>query len=211
MRILLIAPESDLGTLAELIAAAGENQPTILHGWVGHREVLAALRRDVYDIIHFAGHGTTMRLELSDGPLAVEMFISAMEKRPQLIFLNSCRSLAAAAQMHRHGANYVIGWRDEVNDKIAGEFAVSFYNTLKLNNNPLATFGTARSILVEFYPEQELPVLLNGRMLTMEQEIEALRRKIEENKQIGINLFWRIAILLAGGIGLAALLVALVR
>lgn len=212
MRILIVAPDSDLAVLAELIAAAGENQPTILHGLVSHRELLASLRGAAFDIIHFAGHGQTMRLTLSDGELSTEMLISSLDnqKRPNLIFLNACKSLPAAAQLHRHGANYVIGWRDDVTDQVAGEFAVAFYNTLKLNSHPHRSFDIARRMMTEFHPGIEQPVVLNGRMLTMEEEIADLRSRIEAGREEDF-LFWRLATLGAGALGLVGLVLALLR
>lgn len=212
MRILLVAPDSDLAVLAELIAAAGENQPTILHGNIGHRELLASLRGSVYDIIHFAGHGQTMRLTLSDGELSTEMLISSLDnqKRPNLIFLNACKSLSAAAQLYRHGANYVIGWRDDVSDTVAGEFAVAFYNTLKLNAHPHRAFDIARRMMTEFHPGAEQPVILNGRMLSLEDEIAKLRSQIEEGRDDNF-LIWRLATIGAGVLGLVGLVLALLR
>lgn len=214
MRTLIIAPDSDLAVLAELIAAAGENRPTILHGTVGHRELLSALRGDAYDIIHFAGHGQTMRLTLSDGELSTDMVTSSIEnhKRPNLIFLNACKTLPAAIQLHQHGANYVIGWRDDVNDRVAGEFAVAFYNTLKLNDQPLRAFDIAKRMMTEVHPGAEQPVILNGRMLAMEQEIADLRSRIAAGAvRARRTLFWRLATAGAWLAGLVGLVLALMQ
>lgn len=212
MKILIVAPESNLAVLAELIAAAGENQPTILYGNVGHRELLSALRGSAYDIIHFAGHGDSMSLSLSDGDLSTEMLTSSLEnqKRPNLIFLNACKSLPAAARLHQHGANYVIGWRDLINDQVAGEFAVTFYNTLKLNNNPQRAFDIARQAIDGLHPGIESPVILNGRMLLMEKTIDGLRKEIEALKS-GNTLVWRVIMLGAGAISLIALTLQILR
>jgi len=181
MRILLIAPASDLQVLSELIAAAGgQNTPTILNGLVTHREVLSNLRSTQFDIIHFAGHGNTMQLELSDGPLSVEMFVNALgDKRPRLIVLNACRSLVPAARLHSHGADYVVGWRDDVGDNVANQFAVTFYNSLKLSDSVSSAFRTAIQLLDSTHPGVEIPVVLNGRQRALTEQVSDLQQRID--------------------------------
>lgn len=184
MRILIVAPNSDLQNLAELIAAAGESQPTILHQTVTNRELLNTLRGGQYQIVHFAGHGERMELELNDGPLSVDMLSSAIQEgtQPMLMFFNSCASLPAAAHMHSYGVGYVIGWRQEdLSDDPAGSFAVTFYNTLRLNGFDVhRAFATATEGMHRHYPGYEEPVLINGRMAVLLKEMDALRALLKD-------------------------------
>jgi len=209
--VLIIAPGSELQVLAELITASGGNQPTILHGIVSHREVLATIRRQHFDIMHFAGHGDSMELELSDGPLAVEMLASAIgENRTELIILNACRSLPAAVTLHARGISYVIGWRDDVHDVAAENFAVSFFNTLRLNGDVHQSFDTASQIMQRSYEDEEPPMLLNGQFSKMQGKIDSLQNQLLHTSDSDV-LYWRIGTVIAGLIGLTGVVLALMH
>jgi len=178
MKVLIVAPFSDLATLTELISAAGQNTPTILNGTVTHRELLATLKTAEFDIVHFAGHGETMTLEMSDGLLSIDMLASAISKHPTLVFLNACKSLPAAAAMYSYGTGYAIGWRDDVPDRIAEEFAVVFYRTLALNGGQIRkAFDTAEDGIQRSHPGAEMPTLLNGRMTSIVRELEDFKER----------------------------------
>ena len=184
MRILIVAPDSDLKNLAELVEAAGENVPTVLRGTVTGRELLQRLRSEPYDVVHFAGHGTTMELGLSDGPLSVELLSSAIQEgmHPRLMFFNACASLPQAAQLHGYGVGYTIGWRQEgVPDRAAGAFAVAFYNSLRLNGgNIRRAFDGAVDGLRRHFAEVEEPVIINGRLAALLTEVAELRMSVKD-------------------------------
>ncbi len=178
MRILIVAPLADLSTLTELISAVGNNLPTILNGTVTHRELLATLKTAEFDIVHFAGHGASMTLEMSDGPLSIDLLASAIAKHPALVFLNACESLPAAAAMYSYGTGYAIGWRDGVPDVVAEEFGVVFYRTLALNGGQIRkAFDTAEDAVTRTHPGAELPTLLNGRMTSIMQELQEFKER----------------------------------
>ena len=183
MRILIVAPDGDLGNLAELVEAAGENVPIVLRGTVTGRELLQRLRSERYDVAHFAGHGTSMELGLSDGPLSVELLSSAIQEgmHPRLMFFNACASLPQAAQLHGYGVGYTIGWRQEgVSDKAAGAFAVTFYNSLRLNGGDIRrAFDGAVNMLQRHYPDCEEPIIINGRMAALLTEVTELRMLVK--------------------------------
>lgn len=191
MRILIVAPDSDLQNLAELIEAVGENVPTVLRGTVTGRELLQRLRSEPYDVVHFAGHGTTMDLGLSDGPLSVELLSSAIQEgmHPRLMFFNACASLPQAAQLHGYGVGYTIGWRQEsVPDKAAGAFAVTFYNSLRLNGgNIRRAFDGAVDGLRRHFSEVEEPVIINGRLAALLTEVADLRMSVKNRNAQAFN------------------------
>ena len=182
MRILIVAPDSNLNNLAELIEAVGENIATPLRETVTGRELLQRLRSEQYDVVHFAGHGETMELGLSDGPLSIELLSSAIQEgtHPRLMFFNACASLPAAANLHGYGVGYTIGWRqDGVPDKAASSFAVAFYNTLRLNGgNIRRAFDSAIDMLRRHYPDCEEPIVINGRMAALLEEVVQLRESV---------------------------------
>lgn len=93
---------------------------------------------------------------------------------------------------------------------MAGEFAVTFYNSLKLNNHPHRSFDISLRMMTEFHPGMEQPVILNGRMVTMEEEIDSLRQQIQSGREDGI-WFWRMATIGAGLMGFVGLVLALLR
>lgn len=183
MRILIVAPSSDLGNLAELIEAVGEHIATPLRGNVEERELLQRLYSEHFDVIHFAGHGESMELSLSDGPLSVEMLASAIQEGsyPKLVFLNACTSLPAAAHLHSFGVAYTIGWRQEgVPDGVASDFAVMFYSSLRLNGgNIRKAFDSAINMMTRHYPQVERPIIINGRMAALLEEVVQLRETVK--------------------------------
>ncbi len=191
MRILIVAPDSDLSNLAELVEAAGENVPIVLRGTVTGRELLQRLRSERYDVVHFAGHGTAMELGLSDGPLSVELLSSAIQEgmHPTLMFFNACASLPVAAQLHGYGVSYTIGWRQEgVPDRAAGAFAVTFYNSLRLNGGSIRrAFDAALDGLRRHYPEVEEPICINGRMAALLAEVVELRASVKNRNAQSLN------------------------
>ncbi len=204
MRILIVAPDSDLGNLAELVEAAGENMPTVLRGTVTGRELLQRLRSERYDVVHFAGHGTSMELGLTDGLLSVELLSSAIQEgmQPVLMFFNACASLPQAAQLHGYGVGYTIGWRQErLLDQAAGAFAVTFYNSLRLNGGDIRRgFDAALDGLRRHYPEVEEPIIVNGRMAALLAEVVALRetaRSMDSRTQYIGHVFGAVALVVA--------------
>jgi hypothetical protein len=191
MRILIVAPDGDLQNLAELIEAVGENIATPLRGTVTARELLQRLRSEQFDAVHFAGHGESMELGLSDGPLSIELLSSAIQEgtHPRLMFFNACASLPAAASLHGYGVGYTIGWRqDEVPDNAASSFAVTFYNSLRLNGgNVRRAFDSAIDMMRRHFPETEEPIIINGRMAALLAEVVELRASVKNRNSQALN------------------------
>lgn len=174
MKILIIAPDSDLNTHVDLIAAMGGNTATSLHGIVPVREVLNAIASGQYDAIHFASHGEKDALLMSDGMIDEEQLETAIKRSAdtgsqiKMVFLNACQSITAGIYIHspREGSpSFVIGWRTDVKDEVAGAFAVRFYQALSANGEDVHdAFDSGVYAVRRTYPDAEIPLLLNGRI-----------------------------------------------
>ena len=140
-------------------------------------EVLAALYRQPYRILHISAHGvynlrhadglTRSGVVLSDGLLITAAEINAMEMVPELVFLNCCHlgqvdigrdgnQLAASVsrELIEIGVRCVIvaGWA--VNDEGARLFGRVFYEQLLLHRRPFGdAVYTARRAVWEANPE----------------------------------------------------------
>lgn len=174
MRILIVAPESELNTHVDLIAAMGGNLATPLHGVVPMREVLNEIASGQYDAIHFASHGTSNALATSDGMIDEEQLQIAIKKssdngrQVRLVFLNACQSITTGIYIHspREGSpSFVIGWRTDVKDTVANMFATRFYSALAMNGEDVHdAFDSGVYAIKRAYPDVEVPLLLNGRL-----------------------------------------------
>lgn len=174
MKILIVAPDSDLNTQVDLIAAMGGNMATPLHGVVPVREVLNEIASGNYDAVHFASHGDRNALLMSDGTIDEDQLENSIKRSSdngrqiKLVFLNACQSITTAIYIHspKEGSpSFVIGWRTDVQDAVATSFAVRFYETLRLNDEDVHdAFDSGVAAIRRSYPEVESPLLLNGRL-----------------------------------------------
>lgn len=183
--ILIVAPDSELETIAELIAAAGGNRVEVLNGQVGQRELLSTIARESFWAIHFAGQGNNLALALSDGPLNMDMFqqVISAASLPRLVLLNACETAGHGVAAYSVGVNYVIAWPGKVNDKAAAEFAVTFWNTWRYSRNVSRSFETAQDMLQRFYPGHQLPILLNGRLSVMQQHLDEINHRLANQER----------------------------
>lgn len=174
MRILIVAPESELNTHVDLIAAMGGNLATPLHGVVPVREVLNEIASGQYDAIHFASHGMSDALAMSDGMIDEEQLQNAIRKSSdngkqiKLVVLNACQSITAGIYIHspREGSpSFVVGWRTDVTDAVANLFAERFYRALQMNGEDVHdAFDSGVYAIKRSFPDVEVPLLLNGRL-----------------------------------------------
>ncbi|MEO8134052.1 MAG: CHAT domain-containing protein [Betaproteobacteria bacterium] len=144
------------GMAYKVTSVIGDDQPA--------SNVLAALYKDAYRILHISAHGVfdlphkdglrRSGVVLSDGVLITAAEIEAMETVPELVFLNCCH-LAKVDEVHRDGNKLaasiarqlidigvrcviVAGWA--VNDEKASQFGETFYRELLMQRK---TFGEA--------------------------------------------------------------------
>ncbi len=179
--ILVIAPQSDVQGIGDLRAAANGFRLQVLDGMVTAREVLAQISSGRYAVVHFAGHGLRAGLQASDGVIEERYLELAMQEGgPELVVLNSCGSIHMAAQLYRAGAApRVIGWRQEVEDGTAIEWATAFYRSLAMGTDYWEAFAASVELLSDRRPGFEAPILLNGRITSLEQRVEAIQERLD--------------------------------
>ncbi len=114
-------------------------------------DAVSALRTELqkreYDILHFAGHSKTIGFGPSGNTylilpgaevgeavaFSVESFAEyAGQSKVRLVYLSSCQGSSArsVATLVRHGVSHVVGFRWDVDDHRAAEFATTFYSGL---------------------------------------------------------------------------------
>jgi len=179
--ILLIAPDSDLNTVADLLAAAQGFRVNVLRGYVTGREALKEIASSRYQIVHFAGHGCVDSLQASDGPIDDEYLEMALRSSAvELVLLNTCASVVIAAGLYRAGVvPRAIGWRIEVGDQTAIDWAVAFYSALALGADYWEAYLHSAEIMRARTPNFEPPVFLNGRIALLEQQVIAIQAKLD--------------------------------
>lgn len=105
------------------------------------RDIRRALLKEAPDIVHFAGHGNrlgSLIVEASNGvgsiavkPSALGSLFEALKekKEVQCVLISACFSDEAIDAIFAH-VPFVIGMKDEVEDKAALAFAIGFYDGL---------------------------------------------------------------------------------
>jgi hypothetical protein len=193
MRLLVVAPGSNLQVNVEIIAAAANARTTTLNGHVPKRELLGHIESGDYDGIHFAAHGTPYSVQMSDetvydSELQSAFDIAARKGKPvRIVLLNTCRSLPLAIRFHSMGTSsprYVIGWRDDVEDEVAGEFAKAFWSKAYPDCDVHQTFDLAIDEIRHRFPAHELPNLINGMRTVIQdliEQVQLLRRASDKN------------------------------
>jgi hypothetical protein len=118
--------------------------------------LLRKLKSAQYDVVHFAGHSLTTKDSLtllvlpSDRPgeaeaISVESFAKGVaDANASLAYLSSCQGSSAntVANLAQRGVPYVLGFRWDVEDDRAADFAKLFYAAL---------FDSASSIVCEAF------------------------------------------------------------
>lgn len=168
----LLGAEAEAFKVKELLLSMGYTVPNEIYADRSASDVLAALYRDAYRILHISAHGVFDLMHkdglrrsgvvLSDGILITAAEIEAMEAVPELVFLNCCH-LAKVDAVHRDGNKLaasiarqlidigvrcvvVAGWA--VNDEKASQFGQVFYRELLMERNSFgeAVFAARKSI-----------------------------------------------------------------
>ena len=101
------------------------------------RDLLRAMTEFQPNIVHFCGHGEAegIALENKDGNLqlinkvALASLFKSFTDQVECVLLNACHSISQVEAIGQY-INYVIGMEQEIQDKDAIDFAVSFYDTL---------------------------------------------------------------------------------
>lgn len=197
MRLLIIAPESDLDTYSEILDAVGESNTKILHGSVSVRHALDAIEDGTFDAFHFAGHGEEMRISFSDGHLDAALLADAIRKhgKVRLCLFNSCESLGTALACYMAGSTYAIGWQDMVGDRVAVTFAYAFWSSYKMSGDIGGAYRTGREAVLWGHPDNRLlPALLNGRGQAAQDEMATMGVDLKNSNR----LVWLMGLAAAG-------------
>jgi hypothetical protein len=137
------------------------------------------LRRALLDvepqIVHFTGHGKEGGILVEDElgmavSISTEALSGLFEKlanHVECVLLNACYSEPQANAISRH-IDYVIGMREEIDDKAAIEFAVGFYDALGAGKSVKDAFDFGRNaIQLNKLPGHLVPLLLEKKPPTV--------------------------------------------
>ncbi len=205
LSVLVLAPRKELSNLVDWVSAANGRKLTVLHGMVTVREALSHIASGSYSIIHFATDGCPTALEMSDGIIPDHLLEDALRAAGHidLVVLNACSTVHIAAQLYMAGVPRVLGWRVDVRDTVAGEWARVFYSSLAMSNDIWDAKVTAEEAVKQagFEP----PIFLNGRLAKLEAQVQEMHRN-----QIAGAPKWLLPVLAIYGIAMLALLARLV-
>jgi hypothetical protein len=120
-------------------------------------------------IFHFGGHANTKGLMLQDAytlfePLAQEL-IQRNTESLQLVFLNGCSTQSLVQVLFELGAKAVIATSAEVQDAMASNFAIRFYQNLAQGDNIQTAYQSAWNFTVAKYQSQEKRFRSAGQIL----------------------------------------------
>jgi hypothetical protein len=191
MRLLIIAPFSDLETHSEVMDAVGPSNTEILHGSISVKQVLEVIATGEFEALHFAGHGERQSLTFTDGNLDSALLADAIRRHGNvtLCLLNSCQSVGVALACYSAGSVYAIGWQDDVGDSVANTFAFAFWSSYKMNGNIVDAYKTGRESVIWGHAGSQTPALLNGRTREAMNTIESLTREISKARYVTVGLF----------------------
>lgn len=207
MSTLIIAPKTNINNVADWVASANGRTLTVLNDMVTVREVLHEIASGRYRIIHFATHGCTTALQMSDGIIpdhSLEDALRVAAGKVDLVILGACNSIPIGAMLYRSGVPRVLSWRSEVSDRIAGLWATSFYRSLQMSGDIWDASQTASEAVRR--EGEEPPIYLNGRLVKLEQQINDM-----QGRRMGGVPRWVVATLAAYGALLAAIFGLLLR
>jgi hypothetical protein len=138
---------------------------------VGFREFQRALLEHEPQVVHFIGHGEKEGIVVESKFDDITELVSAdvlsslfeiFSPHVECVILNACYSEPQAKAISRH-IDYVIGMRDEINDKASIEFSTSFYDALGAGQSIEFAFKLGCIAIQQRYPKTEkhkIPVLL---------------------------------------------------
>jgi len=185
MKLLIVAPKSNLNTFSEILDATGPGETRVLHGTVTVREVMTEIRTGQFTHIYFAGHGDDQSLMFSDGLLNKALLADSIQAAGAIILVlfNSCQSLGPALAAYGAGVHYVIGWQGNVSDSAAINYAYAFWATYRLSNDVHVAHRTGREAVIFGNPGHETPDLINGRNSGYQQRVESLQAQVSRQRQ----------------------------
>lgn len=109
-------------------------------------------------IFHYAGHAGGTNVSLTNGTLHMEAFGELLTKLPnlQLVFLNGCDTREVAGILLNKGIKAVIVTEGPVNDVVATDFAVYFYQAYYNLNTLADSFEYAKNCVLSVHEKGDL-------------------------------------------------------
>ena len=133
MRVLVVAPNTDLNARPEIRQIQRKHHVSTLDGIVSAEDIYNTCRDTSFDIIHFASHSDDKGVLLSGGVVFTPEEIAQVARlhETNCIIFNSCLSGKPAAYTIRHGVRYAIYSNIELQDTQAWKLMVGFYDSLQ--------------------------------------------------------------------------------
>ena len=187
LRLLFIAPTSNLRTDVEILHSLQGQTVDICDGNVDRDKVERFLRGDTqYDFIHFAGHGGLSVLEWSDGAVTAKELLGMLAHQTGLcgVIITACYSAGVAALIHNARHVPVVACEAEISDPGARRFSEAFYRALRGGSRIHEAFDVAQEMLERLHATDAAVVtLINGDMATDAELTDCLafvRRELGE-------------------------------
>ncbi len=188
LAVLLVAPgtQSLQNQLESLSIARTGVTLTLLDGLVTQDNLRVYLRNAAYDVVHFALHGQTEGLMLSDGPLPTAQLAALLQQQKSLrwVAINACYSLAVATDLHNALNVPLVAHPVELSDPAAVEFTAALYLNFTLTDNLEKALDTANAAMRLRFSDAPRAKLLNG-MTTEIGKLLLLSESLQE--QIGMQ------------------------
>ena len=187
MRVLLVAPQTDLLYVAEEVEEIMRSGllVTPLLGTVTIRQLIREIRAGSYDLLWFATHGSEEGLLLSDGEMSAGELVALVRERFRLVVLNSCRSLGIAQLLQEEGNVDVICTIVDIPDRRAFQTGALLANALYKSGDIGVAYRLSKPGENRFYlyltallPTQATIAAIAKRLQQMGEEIAALRVQI---------------------------------
>lgn len=194
-----LAIDLEIRDIEESIKLSDERSLELVHKpAVRTKDIGRALLREKPTIVHFSGHGSKL------GGLAVEGkngdYVLLKPKRLSKLFglhkdtircvvLNACYSDKQAQELVKH-IPYVIGCDNEIEDKIAREFSVAFYDAIGAGRDIKFAFEHGKNSLLETsnLKTNMLILKINELESKLLDERELLKKKEAEIRKSGVEI-----------------------
>lgn len=183
MRILFVAPTSELKTADEILRSLQGQTVTICDGNVD-RDKAERFLTEEYEYIHFAGHGDLSILEWSDGPVTVDELLGMLAHQTRLsaVVITACNSARTGAEIHNALHIPVVLCQAPLSDRAALRFSEAFYRALRTGARVHEAVTVGRAALAKLHPaDADAITLINGDMSTrpeLEDCMTFVRREI---------------------------------
>ncbi len=150
IRVLLVAPESDLEWVAaevDAIASMDGLRVRLVRSPATVRSVTEKIgQSESFDVLVFSCHGNESGVQLDDGMASLSDLLMWVDtSRSELAILNSCTSVALANQIAKATRCSVVATIEEQPDKRAWQISTSLLRELVRGGGPVQAFlRTAR-------------------------------------------------------------------